>query len=580
MQSQARALSRRRRERSETVPKPFDIRRRCERGYSSPHLKKRQVLIGTIYDSQSFLGGIPARRLLQETEDMLYEGIELSKLPKTFQDAITVTRRFGISYLWIDCLCVLQDSQEDLNIELRSMHKIYANSYLNISADWGGDSSAGLFHARDPDVDFWAPSPKLHAKVFNDLIRRKEHSSPSSESSSPKASPDSSSTENHSKTCVLVHTDYWDANMHSAHINSRGWVLQERYLSPRVLHFSQKQLLWECRRSQLSEMYPSGLHFKFVPGRLALRSLLSRSIPGQLRYASDKPNSKAFWHNAWCDIVEVYSRTDLSFPQDELTALSGVAKYFAIKLQMHDKYLAGLWQQDLRVQLLWSTNASRSGFQVQRTRRVSPYRAPSWSWAAVDGSIKYWAVSRGWRRSSQCCITVLDTQLVQPSGDCTGPTTGGYLELRGTLGKAMIVSTDTMANPRIHIQRLSQGDEKAQGVLHSNGVEFDSNFYVRLHAPDDDFPEGLEDQRAINFLVVNVNLPPEVSWRLRSLYILLLVPVPEEMGSFRRVGMSSAYLHGSSSPSNIEDILELMRQGNVDIPCRDYKDGLHTIWLV
>lgn len=170
-------------------------------------------------------------QLFKDTEDMLCEGIELSKLPKTFQDAVTVTRRFVISYLWIDCLFILQDSQEDLDIELFSMHKVYANSYLNISADWGGDSSAGLFHARDPVVDSWAPTLNMHPKFFEGMRRMGGPPQPSSESPFPEGSLDSSSTENHSSH--LVHTEYWEANMRSAHINSRGWVLQERYLSPR-----------------------------------------------------------------------------------------------------------------------------------------------------------------------------------------------------------------------------------------------------------------------------------------------------------------------------------------------------------
>lgn len=283
-------------------------------------------------------------------------------------------------------------------------------------------------------------------------------------------------------------------------------------------------------------MYPSGLLFNLQPGRIALRSPPS-SIPGQLR-AGDEP--KAFWHNAWCKIVEVYSGTNLSFPQDKLTALSGVTNYFAIKLQMHDdKYLAGLWQQDLQFQLLWSTETSR--LHGQRAHRVSSYRAPSWSWAAVDGSITFETGSRrDWVRSSQSLIIVLDTQLVHQSEDSTGPTRGGYLEIRGTLGKAMIASTDTSANPKNHIQRMSQGDEEAQGLLDSNVVKFDSNFDVRLDAQDDDFSEGLENQRAINFLLVDVASPPRVQG-LQSCYILLLVPVPKDMGSFRRVGMGYDY---------------------------------------
>ena len=77
-------------------------------------------------------------------------GIDWSKLPKTFQDAIYVTRRLGFRYLWIDSLCIIQDSPEDWSKESGTMHAVYANCVLTIAASWGKDSGTGLFIERKP----------------------------------------------------------------------------------------------------------------------------------------------------------------------------------------------------------------------------------------------------------------------------------------------------------------------------------------------------------------------------------------------------------------------------------------------
>jgi hypothetical protein len=64
----------------------------------------------------------------------LRQQFRISSLPKTFQDAICVTRRLGIKYLRIDALCIIQDSEEDWRREASLMERVYAEAYLNIAA--------------------------------------------------------------------------------------------------------------------------------------------------------------------------------------------------------------------------------------------------------------------------------------------------------------------------------------------------------------------------------------------------------------------------------------------------------------
>ena len=64
-------------------------------------------------------------------EDRLLE-IPWSKLPKSFQDAISITRAIHVEYLWIDSLCIIQDDSEDWKAESVKMAEVYSGAYLTI----------------------------------------------------------------------------------------------------------------------------------------------------------------------------------------------------------------------------------------------------------------------------------------------------------------------------------------------------------------------------------------------------------------------------------------------------------------
>jgi hypothetical protein len=70
---------------------------------------------------------------LQKYEDPLF-GINIANLPKKLQDAILVTRRLGIRFLWVDSLCIVQDDPNDWKREAATMCHVYQNSHLTIAA--------------------------------------------------------------------------------------------------------------------------------------------------------------------------------------------------------------------------------------------------------------------------------------------------------------------------------------------------------------------------------------------------------------------------------------------------------------
>ncbi|KAI1751931.1 hypothetical protein F4782DRAFT_547178 [Xylaria castorea] len=160
----------------------------------------------------------------------------------------------------------------------------------------------------------------------------------------------------HSVSCFRFQV--WDTDVSRSLINIRAWVLQERLLSPRTLYFGAHQLLWECRTKDAAEVYPDGLPSKLFTPRGRFKNLVPNVIVGA------KKN---------CDNVVI----------DKLMALSAIANTMGSALG--DEYVAGMWRCYLERELLWSrADTVQSG---SRRPLTTTYRAPTWSWAAVDRDV-------------------------------------------------------------------------------------------------------------------------------------------------------------------------------------------------
>jgi hypothetical protein len=133
------------------------------------------------------------------------------------------------------------------------------------------------------------------------------------------------------------------ASKHSP-LYRRGWVVQERLISPRTMHFTTFPS-WECHETVLAESYPSELYAK----RYKWLSLPEKNI------ANDEESPE----DTWFRIVEQYSDCDLSHSEDKLIALCGVAKILSPLLG--ERYFAGLWDSILLEGLLWQVKRHITG---------------------------------------------------------------------------------------------------------------------------------------------------------------------------------------------------------------------------
>jgi hypothetical protein len=99
-------------------------------------------------------GAVPNFRLTKANRRKLMTPSSLAgsvwpTLPETIKDAITLVRKLGCRYLWVDALCLLQNDADDLNQGVNVMDLIYERAWFTIVAACGHDASAGLPGVRE-----------------------------------------------------------------------------------------------------------------------------------------------------------------------------------------------------------------------------------------------------------------------------------------------------------------------------------------------------------------------------------------------------------------------------------------------
>jgi hypothetical protein len=326
-------------------------------------------------------------KLTSKTEKrFINDGIRLGEFSKTFRDAILFACRLEhVGYIWIDSLCIKQpsmgqvvdqkDSETDWLEQSAVMHKVYQQSYLNISATAAIDGDRGLFFDRRPEY-LWEDEINVNYSGTNSF-----------------SSLRSGRQADQLTRCTLIDLSFWDELVERAPVNRRAWVLQERLMAPRVLHFCHNQIAWECAEFHAAEGHPevdftlkAKLGDIVDEGRLKSMNRKDGMALREIRlkgYSDPDHNMEDLWvYELWKRVVEVYSRTNLTVSRDKLIALSGIARNFS-KTTRCD-YVAGLWRNYLESQLLWQVNENyRDGVFENPSRRDST-RAPSFSWSSID----------------------------------------------------------------------------------------------------------------------------------------------------------------------------------------------------
>lgn len=276
-------------------------------------------------------------------------GIALQELPLTFQHAVIVARQLEIPFLWIDSLCIIQDSTQDWLNESVRMQEVYTNALLNISADDASDSTKGMI-------------PRHRALVAGRLIDE------SGIYASRKLGRMDSSKLSHELRDSSISEDY--------NLTTRAWVLQERMLSPRILHFRAYELAWACDTHIKCECSTAPRRadqrtFRILHDRAGVHECDGSEDSDDVIVINGHSLPKS---TIWGHLLYTYTGLALSHEADILNAIDGLASRIA---QYTSKaYVAGLWIEDFPWCLLWRSAGSSS---MSRRRRTENGSFPSWS---------------------------------------------------------------------------------------------------------------------------------------------------------------------------------------------------------
>jgi Heterokaryon incompatibility protein (HET) len=425
--------------------------------------------------------------LNSDSESMLCEGIGTSSLPKTFQDAILVTTRFrdlfGIRYLWIDSLCIFQDSVADWRHESAIMGEIYQNAFCTLAATAAEDGDGGLFFDRDPQRKSYCAIPV--APKRNEM----------------------------SYFYCVDHED-WAKNVSKSPLYRRSWVLQERLLSRRIIHFTADQLYWECSGLEASEEFPNGFPDGFGQ---SFKNLLP--FTGLPKIEEFGPLTRGSY-GLWDQIVKVYSAGKLTKETDRLVALSGIAHKLQKLVIPNDTYLAGLWKHDLPFELLWDVEEPRTPHSCE------DYVAPTWSWASRIGSVP---CERDIWASATSLVDIINSVVLPVDDDHMGQVRGGYIRMSGMLirGRLSRKYQPGSPNPGISLEFL-------EGTIHG-----------AICRPDEGFSSTVPLPSVIYCLPI---LHTQSRYSSRTHKGLLLVPSGNE-GEFKRYGTFTASTFQNESPT-------------------------------
>ncbi|WAO87250.1 Protein kinase domain-containing protein [Fusarium falciforme] len=264
------------------------------------------------------------------------EDIPFDEMPKSFQDAVIVTRDLGVSYLWIDSLCIIQEDEADWEVESAKMEEVFSSAYCTIAASSAQSSLEGF---------------------LGDRV---------------------------SRACVTIHLsqgpvlylaeaiDDFQGHVEQSVLNSRGWVLQERALSRRTIHFTSTQTYWECGQ---------GIYCETLARLQNPQSqfLGDSSFPYLgLQYYKDE-RIQLVQH-----LYRVYCALELTNSTDRSKAILGLQKRLSRTFKSGADY-GVIWGYFERT-LLWQAKTPNSLSRI-------PYRdrgvVPSWSWMACTGEIQY-----------------------------------------------------------------------------------------------------------------------------------------------------------------------------------------------
>lgn len=425
------------------------------------------------YLALSHCWGPPGTKKLLTTTETLKSrltSINQNEMPPNFSDAVIITRRLGFRYLWIDSLCIVQDSKSDWETESQKMGRIYTNAALTLAAAAATSSEGGMLTKSYLPVSTEKLNPKnwfmTDSTGRSHIVFAKDN-----------ASSTETETNFSSLTCCIKldrNDEQWSIILDPltefsdleenwfrctvlGPLALRGWCLQEKLLSRRILYYGNRQIYWQCasaRKAADGEDVPvsaarsqanMGNDVSDWPDVLSLRKLHREAMDSGSFEQRQVVETKIYktWHN----VLFLYINRRLTFNSDRLPGLAGMATL--IQGLTNDQYVAGFWLGYLHVSLLWTATKSvlkedAPRVIADRYEREKPewenensrLSGPSWSWcsAHIEDILDFWADhdqqyrTRFWRDQD---VEIVNVTVEGVGGNLFGQVKSGELLLKG-----------------------------------------------------------------------------------------------------------------------------------------------------
>jgi hypothetical protein len=427
--------------------------------------------------------------------DQYLDDIDRKTLPATIRDCLVIAATLSIQYIWIDALCIIQDSASDWATESTKMGGIYYGSVLTIAATTHSHSDGGCFNE--------ISRPRFSDEIYEDDFMRTQYLRSDLVGLETILEDGSKSrlyiVTGKSDPEYFAYDTRYEDEIENGPLSKRAWVFQEQMLSRRIIYYAQSQLFWECEHCRLSEDN--------------WRQRQASQIYPITTY--EEPMSTLEVIEKWyLGAVETYSVRSLSHITDKLVAISAAAK--ATYLNRHVEYCAGLWKDCIMTGLLWTRRGSG-----RKSRR---YACPSWSWASQESGVSYWHIWKYQQISRESPLyqpIVIDvhaeTDPLSPFGDVKS----GYIKLDTLVTSGWVMR---------HYTRLRGEDTHYQKFIFSNPGRTDV-WSAPAIMDDDDHHQ--HSKLTVAFLGLFLQaLDPSADW-----VALLLETVEDETQTYRRVGL-------------------------------------------
>jgi Heterokaryon incompatibility protein (HET) len=336
-----------------------------------PRLVETRSLRGRYFTLSHRWGDSLEYRTTKETLKEYKGMLPLDLMPQSFRDAMEVTRQLGFQYLWIDSICIIQDDEDDWRRESQQMGQIFERSCCTISAvdalDSDSNKDIGLFLPRTEDP-LTVRMSCAYTKVPTEHLYRNNKSLSSKQFvwkykwlKSPLGKGVVHNEINQSDVILRPRLPSLLYNIQRSKWYRRGWVLQERILSRRMIYYTKEKLYWDCLESSEDEE-GAGSH------------------GGSWRSGLRREGSACQVMGFWWDLVYEYSQCMLTYRHDKLVAIAGLCSQ--VENRLNQKCYAGIFADNAGLNLLWLPKTAC-------LMRHLDFHAPSWSWAAYEGVITF-----------------------------------------------------------------------------------------------------------------------------------------------------------------------------------------------